>query len=156
MRKWRAYHNHISLQRKKHFVLLKGSQVSHVLRQEQRLFKHIGHVARFAFLESKGKGAPSSSSGGFQILTLGQRLGTLCRIVPSPEDFFYTPLAIFSHFWGSSSLEGITSPSLATSLTFLSRILFLSTDSDWEVWMERGVWGGSRWTPRGQTLLRVI
>ena len=65
-------------------------------------------------------------------------------IVPSPVDFFCASLAILALFWGSSSLEGMTSPSSTTSLPFLSRFLFLFVGLDGEVWMGRGV-GGQVW-----------
>lgn len=80
--------------------------------------------------ESKGNGAPSSSSGKFQVGTLGWRSGTLSTPIPLAEGFFYAPFAIFAPFGGSSSLEGITSPSSDTSFPFLSLILFLSAGSE--------------------------
>ena len=88
--------------------------------------------------ESKGSGASSSTSDGFQVGTLGRRLDALSAPIPSTEVFLYAPFAIVAPFWGSSSLEGTTSPSSKTSFPYLSRFLFLSTSSEREPWVRHG------------------
>lgn len=91
-----------------------------------------------------GRGAPSTSNGGFQIGTLGRRSNAISVIIPSVEDFLCALLAILAPFWGSRSFLGITSPSSSTFFPFLSRFLFLSAGSKREICARRGV-GGRGW-----------
>ena len=101
--------------------------------------------------ESKGSGAPSSIKGGFQVWTLGQRSCPLSTIAPSLKDLVCATLTTLALFWGSGSLEGMTSPSSTISLPFRSRFLLLSAGLGWEQCVGRGV-GGLVWMATSSTV----